>query len=154
MCSVFVPLSVKENCRYSPLEVRNPKKTTIVVVTAAIRSPSMFSLSLIRSLHNKKVPTKKITQQIHYSHCVFPALSLYRPRKAVGGDNSPVSSLCPKLLLATTPLLVDSVVTVLAGSAWRLCNTQSQGTKGGRGEGRPYLSWWGSPSSPDPPHLS
>jgi hypothetical protein len=53
---------------------------------------------------------------------------------------------------------LHSVVTVLAGSAWRLCNTQSQGTKSGQREGRTYQPRWGgeveSPSSPDPPHLS
>ena len=45
--------------QYSPLEVKKPNRTTIVVVTAAIRGPSIFSLYVIRSLHNKNVQIKK-----------------------------------------------------------------------------------------------
>jgi hypothetical protein len=57
--SVISRSSVEEDYQYSPLEVRNPKKTIIAVVTAAIRSPS---ISVIRSLHNKKVQLKKHPQ--------------------------------------------------------------------------------------------
>ena len=76
--------------QYSPLEVKKPNRTTIVVVTAAIRGPSIFSLYVIRSLHNKNVQIKKKgnTEQIHCSHSVFPSLLFHHPKKVVVGGNS------------------------------------------------------------------
>jgi hypothetical protein len=57
--SAFVFLRIEATCLYSPLEVRKPNRTTIAVVTAAIRGPSIFSIYVIRSLHNKNVQIKK-----------------------------------------------------------------------------------------------
>jgi len=55
------PQRIEATYQYSPLEVRKPKRTTIAVVTAAIRSPSIFSIYVIQSLHNKNFQIKKTT---------------------------------------------------------------------------------------------
>jgi len=88
---------IEATYQYSPLEVRKPKRTTIAVVTAAILGPSIFSMYVIRSLHNKNFQIKKgNTVQIHCSHSVFPSLLFHHPKKAVGGGNSlwPSPSCC------------------------------------------------------------
>lgn len=91
--------SVEEHYQYSPLEVRNPKKTTIAVVTAAIRSPSIsVSISLIQSLHNKKVQLKKHPQDSLFT--LFRPLQLHRPTKAARERQQPFD-------LFTVPLAVS-----------------------------------------------
>jgi hypothetical protein len=83
------PQRIEATYQYSPLEVRKPKRTTIAVVTAAIRGPSIFSICVNQSLHNKNFQiTKGNTEQIHCSHSVFPSLLFRHTKKAVGGGNS------------------------------------------------------------------
>jgi hypothetical protein len=40
----FLLQRIEASYQYSPLEVRKPKKTTIAVVTATVRGPSIFSM--------------------------------------------------------------------------------------------------------------
>jgi hypothetical protein len=40
----FLLQRIEATYQYSPLEVRKPKRTTITVVTASVRGPSIFSM--------------------------------------------------------------------------------------------------------------
>lgn len=145
------PHRIEATYQYSPLEVRKPKRTTIAVVTAAIRGPSIFSMYVIRSLHNKNFQiTKGNTEQIHCSHSVFPSLLFHHPKKAVGGGKSlwPSPSCCrSQSSLFSLPLAPGASATRKARA------TIEVGEKGYR-ISRGWVEGGNFPFSPDPPHRS